>query len=73
MILGIESVKTAADVYSLAKGEILQGNGELTATPELVNNSPEADGWLVELKIDDESDLESLMDREAYENFIKDL
>lgn len=62
----VESVKAASDIYAPVAGVILDTNHLLGDTPELINTSPYADGWLYKMKPDDESDVESLMDAEAY-------
>ncbi len=65
----IESVKTAADVYSPLNGHIMAINESLTATPDIVNRDPYGDGWLFQIKIDDKSksQLDDLLDVAAYE------
>ncbi|HCZ06475.1 MAG TPA: glycine cleavage system protein GcvH [Thermotogae bacterium] len=65
----IESVKAAADVYSPVSGKVLEVNKNLEEKPELVNESPESNGWLVKLEIVDESELSDLMDEEEYRKF----
>ena len=54
---GIESVKTAADVYSPVPGEITEANTKLSADPAIVNNASEAEGWLFKIKVSDEKEL----------------
>ncbi len=66
----IESVKTAADVYSPLSGHIMAINEELTVTPEVVNRDPYGDGWLFRIKIEDLKQLEELLDVTAYEHLI---
>ena len=66
----VESVKAASDVYSPVSGEVVETNGELGSTPETVNAAPEAGGWFAKLKVTDPSEVEALMDRAAYENFL---
>lgn len=68
----IESVKAASDVYSPVTGEVIEDNTEVEATPELVNSSPFENAWLIKLKIADESQLEGLLDAEAYEKLIEE-
>ncbi len=65
----VESVKTAADVYSPVGGIVSEVNDKLTDDPGLVNDSPEQQGWICKLVEFDESDLESLMTEEEYEEF----
>ncbi len=68
----IESVKAAEDVYAPVSGEIVAVNEELSDKPELVNEDAEGKGWLVELEISDESELEDLMTPEDYQEYIKE-
>ena len=62
----IESVKTVSDLYAPISGEVLAANGELEEQPELVNDSPYEDGWLIRVRIADDSELENLLDAGAY-------
>ena len=62
----IESVKTVSDLYAPISGEVLAANGELEEQPELVNDSPYEDGWLIRLRIADEAELDGLLDAGAY-------
>lgn len=68
----IESVKAASDIHAPLAGKILDANPDLTDTPELVNSSPYEDGWLFTMLLTDATDLESLMDSDAYAVFIED-
>lgn len=68
----VESVKAASDVYSPVSGEITAVNEDLTDSPELVNQDAFGDGWLFSLKPDDDSELDKLMDAEAYSASIED-
>ncbi|MCP1439768.1 glycine cleavage system H protein [Erwinia persicina] len=65
-----ESVKAASDIYAPVSGEIVEVNGALASEPELVNSDPYSDGWLFRIKASDESELESLMDADAYKTSI---
>lgn len=62
----VESVKAASDVYSPVSGEVIAVNDDLGATPELVNNEPYGSGWLFKIMPSDVSELDSLLDSEAY-------
>ena len=62
----IESVKTVSDLYAPISGEVLAANGELEEQPELVNDSPYEDGWLIRVRIADDSELDGLLDAGAY-------
>src|SRR5699024_5112718 len=66
----IESVKAASDIYAPITGEIVAVNDQLVDAPELVNEDPYGEGWLMKLSIVDESDLEDLLDEEGYQNVI---
>ena len=63
----VESVKAAADVYSPVAGEIVAVNMDLDDTPELINKDAFGAGWLFKLKVADESDVDSLLDPDSYE------
>ncbi len=67
-----ESVKAASDVYSPITGEVLEVNEELEDAPELVNSDPFGDGWLFKVKADDASEVDGLLDAEAYAGVIED-
>ena len=62
----VESVKAASDIYSPLCGEIVAVNEELEDAPETVNSSPYGDGWFFKIKLSDPSELESLLDADAY-------
>ena len=67
----VESVKAASDIYAIVSGEIIEGNEDLADSPELVNSNPYDDGWIYKIRISDESELEQLMDANAYQEFIE--
>ncbi len=69
----VESVKAASDVYAPISGTVIEANGALEDDPALVNSSPEEDGWFFKLTVGDESELEALMDEEAYKKFVDNL
>ena len=62
----IESVKAVSDLYSPVTGEVVDVNGGLADAPELVNESPYDQGWLVRVKPDDASELGNLLDPGDY-------
>jgi glycine cleavage system H protein len=68
-IATVESVKAAADVNFPASGTILAVNEHLADNPEVLNSDPYEAGWMVKIKLDDPSELEELMDAEAYEAY----
>lgn len=67
----VEAVKTTSDLYMPIGGEILEFNKELDETegdnPTLINEDPYGKGWIVKVKISDPSELDALLDAEAYE------
>lgn len=65
----VESVKAASDVYSPVDGEVVEVNSSAVDGPEVINASPYDDAWLVKVKVSDPSQLDSLMDPEAYNEF----
>ena len=67
----IESVKTASDLYSPLAGEVVAVNDRLGDSPELVNNDPYGDGWMVRLRLSDPSAAETLKDAPTYRSLIE--
>jgi len=68
----VESVKAAADVYMPVSGKIIDINETLVDSPELVNEDPYGDAWMVKVELTDPSELDDLMDAEAYKNMERD-
>lgn len=66
----VESVKAASDVYAPVSGEVVETNSELEDSPDLVNRSPYADGWLFRLRPEDENDWDELLDADAYQELL---
>lgn len=62
----VEAVKTVSELYMPVSGTITAINDELEMAPETVNDDPYGDGWMVEIEVADESELEDLLDAEAY-------
>ena len=65
----VESVKAASDVYAPVSGEVTEGNQALVDAPDLVNTDAEGEGWFFRLRLSDSSELEGLMDGDAYKAF----
>jgi glycine cleavage system H protein len=63
----VESVKAVSDVVAPLSGEVVEVNEALSDTPERINDDPYGDGWLVRVQLSDPSELDDLLDREAYE------
>lgn len=62
----VESVKAASDIFTLVSGEVVEINETLTDEPELVNDSPYADGWFFRVRPDDISELDDSLDADGY-------
>ncbi|MCL6416624.1 glycine cleavage system protein GcvH [Aestuariirhabdus sp. Z084] len=62
----VESVKAASDIYAPISGEVVEINEALEDAPETVNGDPYGDGWFFRIKLSDESELDELLDAEAY-------
>jgi glycine cleavage system H protein len=62
----LESTKAAADVYSPVSGTIQEVNSSLTESPELVNNSPESEGWIFKITLDNPIELDKLKSSADY-------
>jgi len=67
----VESVKAASDVYAPIAGEVTEANAALADQPALVNEDAEGKAWFFKLRIADAAELDGLMDRAAYEAFVK--
>jgi glycine cleavage system H protein len=68
----IESVKSVSELFSPVSGEVLEANDALTDSPEIVNEDPYGDGWMIRVKMADPAEVQSLMSAEDYEAFIAD-
>jgi glycine cleavage system H protein len=68
----VESVKAASDVYSPVSGTVVEFNAALEDRPELVNEDAEGAGWFFKIEIADASELDELMDGDAYLAFVKE-
>ena len=69
----IESVKAVSDLYSPVSGEVAEVNGRLAQEPELVNNDPFGDGWMLRVRVSDPSELDNLLDAAAYNEYLGQL
>ena len=67
----IESVKAVAEVYTPVAGEVVEVNDAVVDDPELLNDDPHTEGWLVKIRFSSASDLKELMNAEKYEEFVK--
>jgi len=66
----VESVKAVSDLFAPVGGEVVATNPALTSDPELVNSDPYGQGWMVRLRVADESELEDLLDADAYDALV---
>jgi glycine cleavage system H protein len=66
----VESVKAVSDIYAPVSGTVVEVNEGLPESPEVVNEDPYGDGWLIKVRISDLSELEDLMDGEEYEAMV---
>jgi glycine cleavage system H protein len=62
----VESIKAVSDLYAPVSGEVVAVNDALHDQPELVNEDPYGDGWMLEIELDDDSELEELLDADDY-------
>jgi len=68
----IEAVKAVSDLYSPVSGEVVAVNEALEEDPALVNSDPYGEGWMVRLRVQDLSDLDELLDAEAYREIVEE-
>ena len=66
----IEAVKTVSDLMMPVTGEVLEVNPELEDAPELVNQDPYGEGWIIKITMENEKDLDDLLDASAYKDLI---
>ena len=66
----VEAVKTVSDLFIPVSGKVLEFNNALEDNPELVNNSPYGDGWIVKIEIKNTDEISDLLDSEAYKSLI---
>ena len=66
----VEAVKTVSDLFLPVNGTITELNSKLSNAPELVNNDPYGDGWMIKMKVDNPSEVDSLMDAKAYGDMV---
>ncbi len=66
----IEAVKTVSDLFMPVAAEVLEFNEALNSSPELINKDPYGDGWIVKVKVQDLSQLNALLDSEAYKELV---
>jgi len=67
----VESVKAASEVNAPVSGTVVDVNSALTDSPGLVNEDPSGKGWFLKIKLSDATELDSLMDEDAYREFLK--
>jgi glycine cleavage system H protein len=67
----LESTKAAADIYSPVSGEVVEVNNLLLSSCDKINTSPEREGWICKIKLEDVHELEDLLDSEGYTQLIK--
>ena len=67
----LEAVKTVADIYSPVTGEVIEVNDNLESSPELINEDPYEEGWILKIKISNKDELDGLLSNSDYEKIIK--
>ena len=66
----VEAVKTVSDLFMPITGEVVEFNEALEDAPELVNNDPYGDGWMIKVTISDAKELESLLTADQYKDLV---
>ena len=64
----VEAVKTVSDLFMPLGGEVIEINEKLESEPELVNDDPYGEGWMIKIKIDDNLEIKKLLDSTSYES-----
>ncbi|MHB1000243.1 MAG: glycine cleavage system protein GcvH [Armatimonadota bacterium] len=68
----VESVKTVSDLIAPVNGEVIEINNNLIETPEVLNESPYSDGWLIKVKLDNPDEINELVSSESYESYLQE-
>ena len=66
----VEAVKTVSDLFMPINGEVLEFNTRLESEPELINSDPYGDGWIIKVSVSDASELDALLDADAYKELV---
>jgi glycine cleavage system H protein len=66
----VESVKAVSDIVAPLSGEVLEVNAKVVDAPETVNDDPYGEGWLIRIRMSDSSELDALMDADAYRTHV---
>jgi glycine cleavage system H protein len=66
----VESVKAVSDLISPLSGEVLEVNAKVVSEPETVNEDPYGDGWLIRIRVSEPSEVDALLDVDAYKNVV---
>ena len=67
----VESVKAVSDIYAPVTGEVVESNQAVVEAPELINEHPYEDGWLVRIRLADPADLDELLSAEEYQELLE--
>jgi len=68
----VESVKAASDIYAPVSGEVTETNDDLVSSPELINDDPYGDAWLIRVEMSDPSEIEHLMSAQDYKDYVEE-
>ncbi len=66
----VESVKAVSDIYAPVSGKVLEVNDDLPENPEMVNEDPYGDGWMIKIEMNDPEELQDLMTAAEYEEYV---
>lgn len=66
----VEAVKTVSDLFMPVNGKVIEVNSSLEDNPEVVNDDPYGDGWIIKIEVSNPSDIDALMSSEEYKNLI---
>jgi len=66
----VESVKAVSDIYAPVSGKVIEVNDDLPDNPEIINEDPYEDGWMIKIEMNDPEDLEDLMSSVEYEEYV---
>ncbi len=68
----VESVKAVSDLYAPLSGDVVEANAAIVDSPEVINEDPYGEGWMVKVEVGDSGDLDDLLDADEYEKFVEE-
>ena len=68
----VESVKAVSEIYMPLAGKVLEVNADLVEAPEVINEDPYGEGWMIRIAVDDVAQIDQLMSTEEYQSYLEE-